>query len=305
MPRSIRTGFGIAPRMFVQILEITAPVFFLALIGYVWRRSGLQFDIAFVSRLSMQVSLPALIFSVLSQMDVDPAAFRDLALASLALYVVIGLASAALVGVARLNPRVYLSPVIFGNTGNVGLPIALFAYGEQGLALAMIVFAVMAVLSFTVGIWLVTGESSPLEAAKQPIFHSAALGILFGYQGWGVPTVVSTTLELVGQLAIPMMLITLGVAVAQLDVRDFGRALWVSVAKAAICAAAAVAIVAAFGLTGAAAGALILQAIMPIAVTNYLLATRYDASPDVVAGLVVVSTLVSIVVLPLALAALL
>jgi predicted permease len=242
---------------------------------------------------------------VLSGIEVDPIAFRDLALAALVLYVVIGAGAWVMVRAGGLNSRTYLAPIIFGNTGNVGLPIALFAYGETGLAYAMIVFAVMAVLSFTVGIWMVTGEGSPVEAAKQPIFHGAALGILFAYQGWGVPNVVSTTLELVGQLAIPMMLITLGVAIAQLDVRDFGRALWVSLVKAALCGAAGVGTGWAFGLDGAAFGALVLQAIMPIAVTNYLLATRYDAEPDVVAGLVVVSTLVSIAVLPVTLALLL
>jgi predicted permease len=291
--------------MVLQILEITAPVFFLALIGYVWRRAGLNFDIAFVSRLSMQVSVPALIFSVLARIEVEPVAFRDLALASLALYAVIGAASWVLIRGAGLAMRTYLAPFIFGNTGNVGLPIALFAYGETGLAYAMIVFAVMAVLSFTVGIWMVTGRGSPAEALRQPIFHGAALGILFAWQGWDLPQVAFTTLELVGQLAIPMMLITLGVAVAQLDVRDFGRALWLSLAKAALCALAAAAVGASFGLTGPALGVLVIQAIMPVAVTNYLLATRYEAEPDVVAGLVVVSTLVSIVVLPLTLAALL
>jgi len=291
--------------MVLQILEITAPVFFLALIGYVWRRSGLNFDIAFVSRLSMQVSVPALIFSVLARIEVDPAAFRDLALASLALYAVIGAAAWVLIRGSGLAMRTHLAPFIFGNTGNVGLPIALFAYGDTGLAYAMIVFAVMAVLSFTVGIWMVTGRGSPMEALKQPIFHAAALGILFAAEGWGLPQVAFTTLELVGQLAIPMMLITLGVAVAQLDVRDFGRALWLSLAKAGLCALAAVSVGAVFGLTGPAFGALVIQAIMPVAVTNYLLATRYDAEPDVVAGLVVVSTLVSVVVLPLTLAALL
>jgi predicted permease len=101
------------------------------------------------------------------------------------------------------------------------------------------------------------------------------------------------------------MLITMGVAVAQLDVRDLGRALSVSLAKLAVCALVAIAVAAAFGLEEVAAGTLILQAIMPVAVTSYLLATRYDADPDAVAGLVVVSTLVSVVALPLALAALL
>lgn len=291
--------------MFLQILEITAPVFFLALIGYVWRRSGLNYDIAFVSRLSMQVATPALIFSVLSRIEVDPVAFRNLAFAAIALYALIGLGALALTRLARLERRVYLAPMIFGNTGNVGLPIALFAYGEQGLAFAMVIFAVSAALSFTIGIWIVTGEASPLEMLKQPIFHASALGILFASQGWRTPGVIETTLSLVGQIAIPMMLITLGVAVAQLSVRGVGRAVWVSLAKAALCAAAALAVARGFALAPMASGALILQAVMPVAVTNYMLAARYGAHPEVVAGLVVVSTLVAILVVPTALALLL
>jgi predicted permease len=291
--------------MVLQILEITAPVFLLALLGYVWKRTGLPFDIPFVTRIAMQVSIPALLFSVLSRIEVDPVAFRDLALASLVLYIGIGAVSWLLILGGGLDRRAYLSPVIFGNTGNVGLPIALFAYGEQGLAYAMVIFAVMAALSFTIGLMMVTEKASPLEALKQPIFHAAILGIVFAFNDWWVPNVIQTTLSLVGQIAIPMMLITMGVAVAQLDVRDLGRALSVSLAKAAVCALVAIAVAAAFQLDRVAAGTLILQAVMPVAVTSYMLATRYDADPDAVAGLVVVSTVVSAVVLPLTLAALL
>ena len=288
-----------------QILEIVAPVFLLGALGYAWRRLGFPFDIPFVTRIAMQVSVPALLFSVLSRIEVDPIAFRDLALASLVLYVGIAAVSWVLIRGGGLDRRAYLSPVIFGNTGNVGLPIALFAYGEQGLAYAMVIFAVMAALSFTFGLMMVTEKASPLEAAKQPIFHGAILGILFAAQGWPVPTVIHTTLSMLGQIAIPVMLITMGVAVAQLDVRDIGRALSVSIAKVAVCALVAIAVAAAFRLDEVGTGTLILQAIMPVAVTSYLLATRYDADPDAVAGLVVVSTLVSVVALPLALAALL
>jgi hypothetical protein len=291
--------------MLLQIVEIVAPVFLLALAGFVWRRGGLPFDVPFVSRLSMQVSVPALLFAVLSRIEIDPVVFRDLALASLGLYAAIGLASAAVVAGAGLDRRAYLAPLIFGNTGNVGLPVALFAFGEQGLAYAMVVFAVMAVLSFTVGVWMTTGRGSPAEALKQPIVYGAALGALFAVQGWPVPTLIHQSLSLAGQMAIPMMLMTLGVAVAQLDVRDVGRALTISLAKIGLCAVAGVGAAAVFGLDRVAGGALILQAIMPVAVTNYLLAARYDADPEAVAGLVVVSTLVCVAAIPAALAALL
>ena len=289
----------------LQVLEIVAPVFLLAFVGYVWRRTGRPFDIAFVSRLVMVIAVPSLLFSVLSSIEVDPRAFRDLALASLALYAILFVVSAAAIRIAGLDRRAFLAPFIFGNTGNVGLPVALFAFGEQGLAYAMVVFAVMAALSFTVGVAIVAGRGAPFEAFKQPIFYAAILGVLFAAQGWRLPTFLDETLSLAGQMMIPMMLITLGVAVAQLDVRDFGRALSISLAKVALCALVAIGLLGAFDLPRAAGGALVIQALTPVAVTNYLLAARYDADPDAVAGLVVVSTLLSVAVIPLALAGML
>jgi Predicted permeases len=141
----------------------------------------------------------------------------------------------------------------------------------------MVVFAVMAALSFTVGVAMVAGRGSPFEAFKQPIFYAAILGVVFAAQGWRLPGFLDETLSLAGQMMIPMMLITLGVAVAQLDVRDMGRALAISLAKAALCALIAVFALGFFDLPRAATGALVIQAITPVAVTNYLLAARYDA----------------------------
>jgi predicted permease len=291
--------------MFLQILEIVTPVFALCAVGYCWKRFGGPFDIPFVTRLVFVIAVPALIFSVLSRIEVDPRAFRDLALASLALYGLITLVAAPLIWASGLDRRAYLAPFVFGNTGNVGLPIALFAFGEQGLAYAMVVFAVMAGLSFTIGVAMVAGRGSPFEAFKQPIFYAAILGIVFAMNGWRLPDAAQATLELAGQMMIPMMLITLGVAIAQLDVRDFGRAVWISLAKATVCAGAAIAVLLWFDLPRVAAGALVIQAMTPVAVTNYLLAARYDADPNAVAGLVVVSTLAAIALMPLTLAALL
>lgn len=291
--------------MILQILEITGPVFALAAIGFVWVKLGADYDIAFVTRLAMQVSIPCLIVSVMSTIEIDPEAFTRVALASLAAYGAVAVLSVAALRWLGVSFKAYLAPFIFGNTGNMGLPIAYFAYGEQGLVFAMVVFAVMATLSFTLGIWVTAGLKSPMEPLKQPVFYSAVLGSVIALEGWTPPNVVLNTLELVGQIAIPAMLITLGVAMARLNVRSAGAAFGLSLAKAAICAAAGVGAAWGFGLEDAAAGALILQVLMPVAVTNYMLAAKYGTEPEGVAGLVVISTVVSVFALPAALALLL
>ena len=128
------------------------------------------------------------------------------------------------------------------------------------------------------------------------------LGLLFLWQDWQTPRFLTNTLELIGQTAIPLMLITLGVAVARLSPGRLGRSVWLSVAKAVICVAAAWATGLWFDLPPVPFAVLVLQVATPVAVTSYLLAEKYGADADAVAGLVVVSTVLSVGLIPLILA---
>ncbi|MEE8455531.1 MAG: AEC family transporter [Limibaculum sp.] len=291
--------------MLPLILQITAPVFLLALAGYVWARMEMHFDLEFIARLSISFSLPCLIFAVLVKVEIDPAAFREIALASVVSYAAIGVVLWLGLRAAGLSMRTYLAPGVFANTGNIGLPVALFAYGQEGLAFAIVIFAVMIIFSFTIGIYLVAGTGKLSEALKQPLVYASVLGGVFALQGWGIPVWLLNSIDLAGQIAIPLMLLTLGVSIAKLSVGEVGRAIALSLAKLSITTAIAVLVVQLFGLTGAARGVLVLQLVMPVAVTSYLLAERYRAEPDKVAGTVVVSTLISVAAIPVALALLL
>jgi predicted permease len=202
----------------------------------------------------------------------------------------------------RLEVRTYLAPLIFGNTGNIGLPLALFAFGDEGLGFAVVVFAIMAVWSFTYGVWLVAGGGSLLKVVKEPLVAATLLGLLFLWRDWETPVFLTNTLRLVGQLAIPLMLITLGVAVARMTPGGLGRALWLSALKAAVCLAVAWTVVRWFALDPVPFAVLVLQVATPVAVTSYLLAEKYGADADGVAGLVVASTLLSVLYIPVVLA---
>ena len=288
----------------LTVLQIVAPVFALAAIGFAWVRLGFEYRLAFVTRLSMTLAVPALIFTALMGSEVAPAALATMSVATLAAYAATGLAMLAVVTLAGLDRRTFLMPLVFGNTGNIGLPLALFAFGPGGLDHAVVVLAMTSVLTFTVGLWVVAGGGNPLKILREPAVAATILGAVFLWQGWRTPLAVTNTLTLIGQMAIPLMLITLGVAVARLQTRRFGRALVLSLLKAAICGATGWTVARAFGLPPVASAVLILQLAAPVAVTSYLLAEKYGADADAVAGLVVVSTLLSIAVLPLLLAAL-
>lgn len=286
----------------LTVLNITAPVFILAAVGFTWVKLGFEYRTEFVTRLAMTLSVPCLIFVALMTADIDPQALASLSLASFTAYGIVFIAFLVVVKVMRLDVSTYLAPLVFGNTGNVGLPLALFAFGDEGLSYAIIVFAVMAILSFTIGVWVVSGGGSLMRVVREPVVAATFLGALFLWRGWQTPAFATSALDLIGQMAIPMMLITLGVAIARLETRHMGRAVWLSALKIVICAGAAWMAARWFGLGPVPSAVLIVQTATPVAVTSYLLAEKYGHEAQPVAGLVVASTVLSVISLPLILA---
>ncbi len=291
--------------LILTVLEIVAPVFLVAGVGFAWVKAGFEYRIQFVTRLAMTLAVPCLIFTALMKTEANLGDLAKLTLAGTMAYIVVGGLGWALLKAARLSLRTYLAPMIFGNTGNLGIPLALFAFGQPGLEAAVVMLAVSAILSFTWGIWIVAGEGAFGKMIKEPMIWATLLGAVFLVMDWETPKFLTNTLDLIGQMAIPMMLITLGVAVARLTPGRVVTAIWLSVVKLVICVAIAWGIGLAFGLTGTLFGVLVLQVAMPVAVTAYLLAEKYDADSDAVAGYVVVSTLVSVIGLPILLTMLL
>lgn len=283
----------------LTVLEIVAPVFLVGGVGFAWVKAGFEYRIQFVTRLAMTLAVPCLIFTALMKTQADLTTLGTLAMAGTIGYAAIGLVGWAILRFAGLDMRTYLAPFIFGNTGNLGIPLCYFAFGQVGLEAAVVMLAVTAIWSFTIGLWLVAGRGAGAKILKEPMIAATILGALFLWQGWETPRFLTNTLDLIGQMAIPLMLITLGVAVARLTPGRITTALWLSVAKLAICTAIGWAIGTAFDLTGAIFGVLVLELATPVAVTAYLLAEKYEADSNAVAGYVMVSTLTCVVGLPL------
>lgn len=287
------------------VLQIVAPVFLLAAVGFTWVKCGWAYEVEFVTRIAMTLSVPALIFVALMKADISPETLSSLFMASVAAYVVLAIVFLVISKVMKLDLPTFWAPLIFGNTGNLGLPLALFAFGEEGLSYAVIVFAVMAVGSFSVGVWMVSGGGSLMKVFKEPISWATIAGAIFLTQGWQTPPWMTNTLELMGQMAIPLMLITLGVALARLQVTTLSRSIFLSLVKLLTAVAIAWIVGRWFGLNDVAFGVLVVQIATPVAVTSYLLAQKYGADANEVAGLVIISTLLSVIAIPVLLAVLL
>lgn len=289
----------------LTVAQVVAPVFVLAGFGFGWVRLGFDYPVAFVTRLAMTLAVPALVFTALMKAQIEPAAMADIALAAGAAYLALIALVCGLGWAIGLDRRTFWGPLIFGNTGNVGLPLALFAFGEVGLAYGVVVFAFTSIGQFSLGIWLVSRGGAMVQVWREPMVLATALGAVFWSQGWHTPQWLTNALELTGQMAIPLMLLTLGVAVARLTPSGIGKAVLLSLAKIGLGASVAIAAAALFDLPHIPLAVLVLQMITPVAVTSYLLAEKYEADAAQVAGLVVVSTLICVVSFPIALSLLL
>lgn len=288
--------------LLTTVFEIAAPVFLLAGIGYVWVKLGFEYRLEFVTRLGVTLAVPSLIFVALMQTEIPGGDLTRFTFASIAVHVAFAAAFWVFVRVSGLERRTYLPPLIFGNTGNLGLPLCIFAFGQAGLGYAVIFLAVTALFSFTYGIYLVAGRGAFGKVVREPMVWATLLGALFLWRGWQTPVFVTNTLDLLGQMAVPLLLITVGVAIARLTTRKLRQAIWLSVFKLAVCFGLGWVLAIAFALEPVAFGVLVLQACTPVAVTSYLLAERFKADADAVAGMVMVSTLLSVAALPAILA---
>ncbi len=284
--------------MYALLIPILAPVFIITLLGYSWARLAIPFQRDFVTGLVMNIGVPCLILNGIAHLEADASLFL-----SMMGYALLALISCAATGGALLRLlgqplRSYLPPIGFGNAGNLGLPLCLFAFGQEGLGLAIGFYLVGAVSQFLV---------APLFQGRQPAFrtllttpvnYAAVLGVGMLATDVTLPLWLGNTLELLAGLAIPLMLLALGQALGSFKVQRLPVAAAIAAGRLGLGLLVGFAITEVFGLTGTERGVVLVQSAMPVAVFNYLLAARYERHPEDVAGAIVISTLAAFAGLP-------
>jgi malate permease and related proteins len=282
-----------------EVAAVLAPVFVLAAIGYAWRLTGAPFDMPFVTRIIMYVAGPCLVFTSLSQLTLPLAQFWEMVGAMILVTLGVAGVSAVLIMMLDLPQRSFLPALTLGNTGNLGLPLCLFAFGQEGLGLAVAIYVTNSLLQFTFVPLLHTRVSITRTLLTTPMLYAAVAGLAVVLADVRVPTWLANTLGALGDLLIPLMLLALGNTVGGLKAHNLPRALGLGTARLVISFVVATGVSFALGMRGVAQGVLVLQGAMPAAVFSYLFAARYDRDADDIAGIVLVSTLLGALALPL------
>jgi predicted permease len=283
--------------MFTTLFAIIFPVFAVAALGYLyarWRHT----ELGDANRINMEIFIPALIFSVLSDTGFDVSDYGMLALAAVFVVLLPGIVGWPVARLMRVERKTFVPPLMFNNSGNMGLPLAVFAFGEDALPIAMVLFMVENTLHFTVGNWILIGRLLPMQLLKSPMLWATFLGIAFNMLDLSLPKPVNDSIGLVGQIAIPLMLFSLGVRVAQTHITEWRMAIAATLIIPVTGVAIALAANQLLGLETRQAHQLLLFSVLPPAVLNYMLAEQFRQEPEKVASIVLMGNLSAIVTVP-------
>jgi malate permease and related proteins len=283
--------------MHAQLIPIIAPVMICTAIGYFWARLGRPFDTQFIGSLVLMLGTPCLIFSTVVKMDLKIADFGAMSLMAFGVISLTALVAWPILKAAKLSVRGYLPPVMMPNAGNVGLPLCMFAFGDVGLAYGTAFFIVASIMMFTVGLSISAGSFSLREVFRIPVIYAVVAAFAFTFTGTAAPVWIVNTTSLIGGITIPLMLITLGISLAQLKVTGLYRSLVLSTLRISAGFLIALAFAEVFDLDRVSRGVLILQSSMPVAIFTYVIAERYKTEPEDVAGMAVISTFLMFVIL--------
>lgn len=286
--------------LLIRILSIVFPIFAVVAVGYLYGRLKRP-DLTTVNQLNMALLLPALLFDVLSSKNFDVAAFGALALGAGLVILGSGLLAWPVARLAGIDARTLVPPMMFTNSGNMGLPLAVFAFGPQALAGAVVLFIVENTLHFTLGTWLMDRRAQLWQVLRQPIVLATLAGLGFSLSGLALPEPVAVTIEMVGQASIPLLLFALGTRMVDIDLREWR----IGALGAVLCPVTGVLIVSLIRpwlqLPALQDSLLLVFGALPPAVLNYLVAERYRQEPAKVASVVLFGNLAAVISIPIVL----
>lgn len=282
----------------LRVAAIVFPVFAIIGLGF-WYGRRKQPDIGATNKISMDILVPALVFTALASKSFDFTHYRQLALVGLAIVLGSGLMAYPVARWLRVSPRTFVPPMMFNNSGNMGIPVMLLAFGDAALGAAVVLFLVEMILHFSLGAWLLSRQLHPLRLLATPVILATVAGLAVSVSGASVPAPLLMAIKMVGDASIPMLLFALGVRLNEVSFRDWQLGL----AGALICPATGLAVVWLLhpwlSLAPLQFSVLLIFAALPPAVLNYLMAEQYRQEPDRVASIVLLGNLGALVVVPL------
>ena len=287
--------------LYLKLIDVIVPVFFVIGIGYYLGKKNPEINTDFITTFAGNVGTPAMIFYTITTTGVTLSVFTEYFIYAL---VIIG--GFSLVGILflLLLKKDFISelpPLILPNTGNMGIPICLFAYGTAGLGVASAIASVVILLHFTLGVLLAKKSFSLEILIKNMPIYAIIVSVIFLYFEWDVPGYLENTTFLLTYATIFLVLMSLGIALSRLKVVSWTHASILGAVRVILGPLIGFGLIKYLNLDGFAAGVLLIQSCMPSAVLTYLVGSMYSEKKvvDSVASVIVTSTIMSFITIPI------
>jgi len=285
--------------IYIIIFEVIFPVFFVIGVGYYLGKKNPKFDTNFITTFAGNIGTPAMIFYTVTTTGISFSIFTQYFIYALIMiggFAVIGLIFLFLL---KKDLSMELPPLILPNTGNMGIPICLFAYGSQGLGVASAIASVIILFHFTLGIFLAKKKFSLDIVIKSPPVYAIIISVIFLYFQIETPLFLENTTFLLTYATIFLVLMSLGIALTRFKF-SLKDSIILSLCRVILGPLIAFIIIYNFDLSGFAAGVLLIQSAMPSAILNYLVGSMYSPKKvvDSIASTIVVSTVMSFFTIP-------
>ena len=288
--------------IYIKLFEVLFPVFFVVGVGYYLGKTNPKIDTTFITSFAANIGTPAMVIYAITSTGINFEIFRDYFwyyLLAICLFALVGIFTLYLLKTKDIVRE--LPPLIFPNTGNMGLPICMFAYGSKGLGVSASITSLIILCHFTLGVFLADRKFNLNVILKNPPFYAIIFSAIMLFYGIKMPVFVVNTTEWLMYVTIFLILMSLGIALTRLKVFSLSNALISSFTRMIIGPAIGFFLIFIFDLKGFAAGVLLIQCSMPSAVLNYLVGSIYSPKKivDSIASTIVVSTLISFVTIPI------
>lgn len=292
------------PVTLLRIVSIVFPVFAIVLIGWLYRRRR-NLDMAAANQANLDIFVPALVFSALANQAFDLAGHQAFAIGAFLMIVGCGVIGLLVARASGIPAKVIVPTTMFNNSANLGLPLALLAFGDEGLAAAVVMFIVTNLVHFSFGNWFLDHHAKWWLAWRYPVILAAIAGLAASFAGLVIWEPLRIGIKMLGDVSIPISLFALGIRIAQ----SHPKALRIGVVGAIVRPVSGILLTwllaTLLGLQGQDKAILIIYGALPPAMINYVFAERYRQGPDEVAAIVLIGNVAAILVLPLVLAAVL
>ena len=285
----------------LRLVAILFPIFGIVAAGYFYARQHKP-EMAVANRLNMDVFVPALVFAAMAGKSFDLVAFAPLALGGFLVLASCGLLAWPIAKLLGIQPKTLVPPMMFNNSGNIGLPLAVLAWGEEALAAAVILFMVENTLHFSFGARLLDPKTRILTLWRVPVVFAAIAGLTVATFKIPIWQPLIMAIKMLGDVSVPLLLFSLGVRMTDVSFSEWKVATGSALLRPLAGMLIAVGVIQLLGLQGREAAMLLVFGALPPAVLNFLFAERYQQEPQRVASIVLIGNLAALIFLPLALA---